>query len=165
MNHRSISTNPPTRKPILPPSQTAYIYLDVLAGLGNFSLQLISSLYQSLVNVSDKGNDLRVSTPLQHVQRPFALNLLHALGARFLDPPFSLSSCMCSSFCPSKQSLKIDLSQKAYRCFERYNFKKRTCKHETDASQPAHAANIGRAAPTDARHVTRLKGASDHVIE
>jgi hypothetical protein len=59
--------------------------------IGRFSLQLISSLYQSLVNVSGEGNDLRVSTPLQHVQRPFAPNLLHALAAAFLDPsPFSL---------------------------------------------------------------------------
>ena len=31
-------------------------------------------------------------------------------------------------------------------------------------STPTHAADGGRTAPTDARHVTRLKGARDHVI-
>ena len=166
MNHRSISTNPPTRKPILPPSQTAYIYLDVLAGLGNFSLQLISSLYQSLVNVSKEDNDLRVSTPLQHVQRPFAPNLLHALAAAFLDPsPFSLSDRACVvDFAPHINPLKIDMSQKVYCRLWRKDIEKKHVSTKQPSSRPTHAADGGRTAPTNARHVTRLKGARDHVI-
>ena len=78
--------------------------------------------------------------------------------------PSSFHRACVVDFAPHKQSLYIDMSQKAYRCLWKKNIKTGRVSRKQPYSQPTHAADGGRTAPTDARHVTRLKGARDHVI-
>jgi hypothetical protein len=51
------------------------------------------------------------------------------------------------------------MSQKVYRRLWNKDIKKNHVSTKQPSSRPTHAADGGRTAPTDARHVTRLKGA------